>query len=502
MNRNRPQKRKALLKLFSVILAICISFCASAHTAAGTQEISGNEDDEIIIMTGRVNTETFDGDLVSDAVDAYLYPLLGVHVRLLFIEQEKNNEIMNQFSTYSKMPDALLVWVGEDVEHLARNGKLMPLDDFLSGTGAETAGQFTDPVVLNAHRYNGHIYSLPTLTDRSHAVCLEYRKSIADKYQLDLGSVHTVYDLEPVFEKLRNEAPEIVPISEFGFISWTWDPLKDELGVLPDFGQAAQVVNLYETQQYREICHLINDWQHKGYLKPDNSNTALNGFMRSPWIFSRIRKYAPNLPFMDSADAGEEMGCIVLTDSFVYTDLTQYASWAVSATTGHPEEVLSFIKLMYTDSTLMNLLSYGIEGVHYVIKDAEKGIIGFPEHLSIYNSGYAQFRSYFYGNEFLCYLWEGYPTDLWKKVQQTNETSIRSRAYGFLYDPSPVQEQVDQCKYIVSKYQPLLNSGVGDPDELLKALCEELDQAGIRDIIAEKQQQLEKWLNDQKEETD
>ena len=70
--------------------------------------------------------------------------------------------------------------------------------------------------------------------------------------------------------------------------------------------------------------------------------------------------------------------------------------------TEYPKETLAFLKLMYKDSTVMNLLTYGIEGIHYQVLDEKNGVISFPEGVDIFNSGYAQFRGYFYNIIFPC----------------------------------------------------------------------------------------------------
>lgn len=495
MRKLKPSKKVCFIT--GIILGVCCLgiFCFSGRNTRIREQ--QEKLPEIVIMTAKVNTENFDGDMISKALDEYAAPLIHAHVRLEFIEQERSMQIINKYASYNKFPDAFLLWNGDFSQKLYQSGQLMPLNDFLEKDGTEIADAFEDKVLLHAHCYNGTIYAIPTLADRAHATCLEYRVEIAKKYGLDMSKVHSVSDLDGIFSQLIQAAPEILPISEVNY--QTWDPLTDSLGVLPEYGQNTTVVNLYETKEYEELCHLIHEWNHKGYLRGDDSTMAVNAFMRSPWIFSRIRRYSPNLPYMDSADAGEEMACIVFTDSFVYTDLTRYASWAVSSKTEYPKETLAFLKLMYTDSTVMNLLTYGIEGIHYQVLDEKNGVISFPEGVDIFNSGYAQFRGYFYGNEFLSYIWEGYPLDLWEQIQNANLSSIHSKAYGFQYNPVSVSNQAAHCQYVVNKYHPLLAGGIGDTGLLLKEFRHELEIAGIKDVIQEKQKQLDDWIDSQKE---
>ena len=155
---------------------------------------------------------------------------------------------------------------------------------------------------------------------------------------------------------------------------------------------------------------------------------------------------------------------------------------------------MKFLNLMYTDPNVMNLLTYGIEGKHYQVIDEENGIIDFAEGVTRENSDYAQFRGYFWGNQFLTYVWNGYPSDLWEQIQTFNDSAPRSVAFGFQYDSSAVQEEVYECTQVVNFYKPILEAGVGNMDEVLDAFLTALDNAGIDRIIAEKQRQLDEFL--------
>ena len=51
---------------------------------------------------------------------------------------------------------------------------------------------------------------------------------------------------------------------------------------------------------------------------------------------------------------------------------------------------------------------------------------------------------------------------------------------------------------IMSKYYNPLMLHQGDTDELLSNMLKELEQAGVNDIITEKQKQLDEWLAENK----
>jgi putative aldouronate transport system substrate-binding protein len=262
-----------------------------------------------------------------------------------------------------------------------------------------------------------------------------------------------------------------------------------------DCGKSAQVVNLYNTEEYRYICDTIKGWRANGLLlNRDYGLTSINSFVRSPEFFGKLSNYGKGLSYVDSSDAGEPIECVILGEPFIITESNKRGCWGISAGSEHPVESMKFLNLMYSDPNVANLLIFGIEGVHYEIVDAQKGIIDFPEGVTVESSGYAQFRGYYFGNQFIGYVWNGWPEDLWEQTLAFDAQATRSSAYGFSYDPLPVSGQVNACRKVMSESISLLEAGYGDVDAILLELNAALMEAGVDQVIAEKQRQLDAWL--------
>ena len=80
------------------------------------------------------------------------------------------------------------------------------------------------------------------------------------------------------------------------------------------------------------------------------------------------------------------------------------------------------------------------------------------------------------------------------KMQEFNASGIESKALGFVFDNSEYADQVSALNNVISQYNGALSSGSGDPEELLPQFLEALDDAGIDDVIAAKQEQLDAFL--------
>ena len=53
--------------------------------------------------------------------------------------------------------------------------------------------------------------------------------------------------------------------------------------------------------------------------------------------------------------------------------------------------------------------------------------------------------------------------------------------------------QITGCLYVYEKYVPALLCGTLDPETTIPILNEEMEAAGIRDIVKEKQEQFDQW---------
>ena len=68
------------------------------------------------------------------------------------------------------------------------------------------------------------------------------------------------------------------------------------------------------------------------------------------------------------------------------------------------------------------------------------------------------------------------------------------KSFGFIPDSSNVSTQVAAVSNVYDQYYDVLTYGDVDPAEYLPMFLSELETAGINDIIAEYQTQLDAWL--------
>ena len=96
-------------------------------------------------------------------------------------------------------------------------------------------------------------------------------------------------------------------------------------------------------------------------------------------------------------------------------------------------------------------------------------------------------------NQRITPVWEGNEADLWEQLEEFNTTGIVSPAMGFSWDSSSVQNQVTSVNNVISEYNNALRWGTMDPSNI-DQLNADLEAAGINEIVAEKQRQLDEFL--------
>ena len=75
---------------------------------------------------------------------------------------------------------------------------------------------------------------------------------------------------------------------------------------------------------------------------------------------------------------------------------------------------------------------------------------------------------------------------------------VNGKLYGIplqqIYVSEPVATQIAQCSAVVEEYLPARNCGAVEVDSTLEAFNAALTDAGVDQIIAEMQSQIDAWL--------
>lgn len=491
------RKRIVALAMAALMSVSVLSGCGAEKktTGNGGEESGEPVHLELYAMSFGGNNDSL--EKVNEAVNEYIKPLINAEVKLNIINYGSYQQQVNLMMSGDEQVD-LMLSTGALTSNLAGQGALTELDDLLAKEGADIVDIMGEDVLASC-KYGGSTYAVPTNRDLARSMCYYYRADINEELGLGLENAKTLDDIEKCFEIMHEKDPEMAGIAGNNTSSllqvWDWDQISNNYGVLLNLGEELKVENLYESDSYIDMVNRMHDWYQKGYIYKEITTSTVS----NPDLFATGKMlgfFANGNPTSDNTQSqmlGGPIEHIELVEPYMSSTTVQTACWTIPHNSENPEKAMELLNLMFTDPTLVNLLSFGIEGENYVVKDEEKGIIGYPDGMTAETRTYDNSLGWTWGNMLIGYTWEGDDPDVHEQMVEFNNSAKRSKALGFTFDPTSVQNQITACSNVASKYTIGIESGSVDPDEMLPKFQQELKAAGIDEIIAEKQRQLDEW---------
>lgn len=500
----KGSKRLWTMLLAAGVLTGTISGCS---TESPDKASDNGEDVRTVSIHLSGSGDFSDAQTVEDAMNEISVPEYGIRFDLNYIE----------FGNYAQQSSLLLT--GNDVDifqvnitpfaTFVKNGQLYDITEFYENASDEFKNNITelDPdfdETTKATTVNGKLYALPRVGTCGTNTCFVVADPFATEYGIEGGEVWTLDDVDTFLEWAHEKYPDkyaLVPQGPGLMMStgWTWDSLGDDsmIGIIDAFGTDMNVHNLYEDEEFLRLCEYTRSWYEKGYMMQDClSNTEASTTLYTGAGISSFNAGMNNETDYELKAGGSVMKVVFLTGDKMVTSSASGTCYGISANTEDPETAWEAMELIYAHPEISELFKDGIEGVHYELD--EEGIAVYPEGKDSTNVGYnGVFEKWNYPNQFIGadpYVGSRYG----EVLREYKETTVQtSPAFGFCFDSEPVVDAYTTCANIMSKYTQALLMGAVDPDEIIPQANEELQQAGIDEVIQEKQSQLDEWLANQ-----
>lgn len=274
------------------------------------------------------------------------------------------------------------------------------------------------------------------------------------------------------------------------------DSLGDgnKLGVLGNAGQDDTVINYYESEYYTELVSYFKKWKEMGVYMPDllNSTEAPVDYIPAGKCFGCFAGHfsAEMNGIWSSSNFGVDCASLQIYEDTVA--VTPGAYGCINPATKSPEQAAGLLYLLSTDADVENLLINGIEGQHYQVLD--DGSATYLEGQDITSVGWCLGYSWANQNSTLSIPFD-YPADYFDQLLAANASAKQSKAFGCQFDLTGVSDAVSACTNVVNQYaNPLAAGSVEDFDATLQKFQEDLKAAGIDEIIAARQEQLNAFL--------
>ena len=486
-------------KLSSLIMALMLSAVLfPAEIFAGSiGHGQASQPYDLIMETVTFSVDNPGIAAVEDAVNEITVPAIGVRVHLLNVPIQQHAQYIGQMIANGEQIDLVTAGLTYPISNMAADGLLLPVGGLLERYGKDIKELFKEKI--HAGYIGNDLYGIPGRVNIAAAGGLLYNKALAEQASIHIPDPCSLEDLDEVFAEIQEKLPGIygtafikrdVSLMNFIYEMESYGNGLYEYGVTYEPWNNTNIENLYESDQYRQFCHKIRQWQVKGYIPPNiMTSTILPGDrLDAGQIFCLYTGYSPMQNMTQLTDPDYEM--VRTTDALTSTGYVQERMWAVPVTSKKPEKAMEFLNLLYTDDELANILTNGVEDLHYT---------RVSDHVIAHTDNMDYHRIFtFFGNEQHCDQWLPATEDTLSAQIEFENSARKTLTMGYTFDSSSVERELEAVDAVIAIYAPALECGMlEDVDGGLELFIEELKKAGIDRIVEENRRQLSLWLSEQ-----
>lgn len=481
----------------------------TASAGAGTTEQtagSAEGDGEMYhIVMAYMGNEQADHDKVDAAISELTQRELGMTFESVQMGYGEFRDKLKLMLTGGDKLDVTPIYFA-DASNYINAGQLTDLGPLIDAKGQGIVDQMGEGVAKGG-AVNGFVYGIPSRKESASMAGVIMRKDICEKYQINVDEIHTYDDLEKVYEIVKAGEPgmDMVVGSNLSEQILCWDPLLDNFGVLMEDVEthtwSTKVENFFETDLFRERCERFRRWYDKGYIMKDAATTkeSSKNLFNAGNTFSFFEPIKPGYVEESAQSMKYELvtayiGDTDVTPNVIASNNVNFYNWGIPSSCEDPEKAMEFLNWAYTSPEFNNLLNFGIEGEHYTFVDGSDKVIDFPEGIDASNASYCLNIGWECPNQFIGYIWNGRPEDIWDQYIAFNDSADWSIAYGFMYDASSVSNELTALQNVYNQYYKALCTGSMDPETGIDQFNEALYAAGLQKVMDVKQEQLDQWL--------
>lgn len=382
---------------------------------------------------------------------------------------------------------------------LAKKGAFMELDELWPAYAPNNYALATETAKMQA-QIDGVTYCIPSLNRTYSAYGPIYRMDLVEPYGFT-KEIETFEDMEEYMDIIKEHYPEMQPLSIYSMGSEVDDVFMYYNGMYPIKGsqndffwidpteENPKIITYYEYEKTPEFLEMMNRWNEKGFFpKSALSDTDAAKFSNgvAPMLVHNNDSFV--------SDAIEHPEWKVRYSNFT-KDISNLSftqdAMVISNTSKNPERALAVWDLLTTDQEAFNLFYYGIEGVSYEVNDQNQVTMLDPDNYST-SSMWAVRNSDFVMDSV------GTP-DFYNELKEEWNSQIKDgqgaqKYRSFVPDTSSVETQYSACLNAHQQYWWPLELGYTDAETGLEEYKKMMEAAGIEDVRAELQAQLDEYV--------
>ena len=497
------------------VLAVMVGCSPAAEPAADPQSADGASGADITLDYYWIgNGDTDQRALVEAAVNEYIEPLLGVNVVFHIVGWgDWDTKAVTGLQAGEKM-DIFFTADWRNYMQLATQDLFYPLNDSAGEYGNLLEQYGSDilsglnPAFITGTQIDGVNYAVPTNKELTVPEGFIYNVTLADEIGFtaeEAANIQSLRDLEPWLEQAKAARPDEYPYltdGRIGFSPWVpgfasgVDATLISMEFAPDasgnFNES--IVSVMETAWAKDYMAIMREWYTKGWIHPDAGLTTFNtgeirnagNFFIEPQPLKGSNIKAQEL-INASGNPDLELGEIYAQPKVNITVHSGGSMLAIPIVSDHPVEAMKFINLMHSDSTLLNMMLFGVEGTHWEFADDGR--------VNITNSAWygAHGGAWTLGNTMLQAVSTKEDPDKNRMLIDYANDSVDHASLGFRFRTEPVAAELTALSAVADGVSRALRTGYVDPEAELPNFIDALKATGLDTVKAEVERQYDEW---------
>ncbi len=451
-------RREVCRGLLSGCAALALSGCGAAPSARPEADES---EDPVLTLYMPGSSGSGACARISDKLSALTRAQYGFSVRLEQADPASYQDLLWLRLKNGGAPDVFFVPGSMPLSSLVYEDCVRPLSALLAQRPALRAA-FSERQ-WNCREYYRILYAVPARETGCYRLAFLARTDILDGIGAD-PAAEGLDGLHELLARVHDAYPELTPVVPDGGATLPcldYDPLNNGLGVLMG-NQGTEVVNWYDSEEYAGLCARMYRWAQEGLVLREGClrTEAAGELMQVCGGFGYFAKLG--------ADRSAPDGLTAIPLSPMLCNSSGIAdSWALPIRQGAGSHALELLELLYTGQEAARLFAFGEEGVDELPDAADAWV---NDRVS------------------MACLHPDAPLGLPRELRM-------SAAYGFTFNEPFCEPQISVCGTVCQRYHNALMCGYLNPEEALPLFRAQLREAGIDELVAAKQTQLNNWLN-------
>ena len=276
-------------KVKRILAAGCaVLMTASLMAGCGKKAETNSNGEEIVELTWyQVGDNQKDDSAVLEEVNKYTEEKIGEKLNIVKVGWGDYNQKMQVVINTGDAWDMCFTcsWTNDYLQN-AQKGAFLELDDLLKEEGSEMY-DLIDSRFWEAAKVGGKIYGVPSEKEIGNMPMWVFTKELVDKYSIPYEDLHSLEDLEPWLQMIKEKKPDVVPMyltKDYSAPTYM-DKIQDPIGI--EYGDDSLTVqNVFDTEKMQSTLDTMRKYYEAGYINKDAATASDD---------KSVKRFIPNI---------------------------------------------------------------------------------------------------------------------------------------------------------------------------------------------------------------